>query len=238
MRPRPAAPPGAWVGLAAEPAEAGGRPPIDGPLLRGPVGGLDGRVAARAAPRERGLRTSGASGRPPMPGFANPPPNPDPPRFRRRLLRRLRAAVFPGPPRPLRARRGRGGQAPNASPPCCGLPRCARTGPARPPRARRRRAHPDFTMPMSGEGALSIRALEWADESGRTRKGRRPAPTPPNETNRLQGRRARASRPAATPKNNRAPRAFFSVPGSKKEGPAVSGGPLGDPWWSLGGSNP
>ena len=24
----------------------------------------------------------------------------------------------------------------------------------------------------------------------------------------------------------------------KKEGPAVSGGPLGDPWWSLGGSNP
>ena len=43
------APPGAWVGLAAEPAEAGGRPPIDGPLLRGPVGGLDGGVAARAA---------------------------------------------------------------------------------------------------------------------------------------------------------------------------------------------
>ena len=24
----------------------------------------------------------------------------------------------------------------------------------------------------------------------------------------------------------------------KKEGPAVSGGPLGYPWWSLGGSNP
>ena len=23
-----------------------------------------------------------------------------------------------------------------------------------------------------------------------------------------------------------------------KEGPAVSGGPLGYPWWSLGGSNP
>ena len=56
--------------------------------------------------------------------------------------------------------------------------------------------------------------------------------------NRFQERRARASQPAATPKNNRAPRAFFSVPGSKKEGPAVSGGPLGDPWWSLGGSNP
>ena len=97
---------------------------------------------------------------------------------------------------------------------------------------------PDFAMPMRGGGALSVRALKWAGESGRTRKGRRPAPTPPNETNRFQGRRARASRPAATPKSNRAPRAFFSVPGSKKEGPAVSGGPLGDPWWSLGGSNP
>ena len=44
------APPDAWVGLAAEPAEAGGRPPIGEPLLRGPAGGLDGGVAARAAP--------------------------------------------------------------------------------------------------------------------------------------------------------------------------------------------
>lgn len=35
---------------------------------------------------------------------------------------------FPWANRPLRTRRGRGGQAPNASPPCCGLPRCARTG--------------------------------------------------------------------------------------------------------------
>ena len=58
MRHRPAAPPGAWVGLAAEPAEAGGRPPIGEPLLRGPAGGLDGGVVARAAPRGRG-----ASGR-------------------------------------------------------------------------------------------------------------------------------------------------------------------------------
>ena len=49
MRPRPAAPPDAWVGLAAEPAEAGGRPPIGEPLLRGPVGGLDGGVVARVA---------------------------------------------------------------------------------------------------------------------------------------------------------------------------------------------
>ena len=48
--------------------------------------------------RERGLRTSSASSRPPMPGFASsPPPNPNPPRFRRRLLRRLRAAASLGP---------------------------------------------------------------------------------------------------------------------------------------------
>lgn len=49
MRHRPAAPPDAWVGLAAEPAEAGGRPPIGEPLLRGPAGGLDGGVVARVA---------------------------------------------------------------------------------------------------------------------------------------------------------------------------------------------
>lgn len=48
--------------------------------------------------RERDLRMSNASGRPSMPEFANPlPPNPNPPRFHRRLLRRLRAAVFLGP---------------------------------------------------------------------------------------------------------------------------------------------
>lgn len=78
-----------------------------------------------------------------------------------------------------------------------------------------------LAMPMSGGGALSARALEWGDESGRTRKGRRPAPTPLNETRFLSYK------------------PFPSyVPGSKKEGPAVSGGPLGYPWWSLGGSNP
>ena len=65
------------------------------------------------------------------------------------------------------------------------------------------------------------RALKWGDEFKRTRKGRRPAPTPLDETR------------------------FLSYgpicpigPEAKKEGPAVSGGPLGDPWWSLGGSNP
>ena len=69
--------------------------------------------------------------------------------------------------------------------------------------------------------ASSHGRLNGADESGRTRKGRRPAPTPLNETHFLSYK------------------PFPSYgPGSKKEGPAVSGGPLGDPWWSLGGSNP
>ena len=141
MRHRPAAPPGAWVGLAAEPAEAGGRPPIDGPLLRGPAGGLDGRVAARAAPAgegppdverlrqaaDAGVREPAAaeSGSAPIPSTAFAPPS---------------GGCLPWANRPLRARRGRGGQAPNASPPCRGSPRCARTGPARPPRARGGRA--------------------------------------------------------------------------------------------------
>lgn len=40
----------------------------------------------------------------------------------------------------------------------------------------------------------------------------------------------------ASPARPRARRAGAS--GNKKEGPAVSGGPLGNPWWSLGGSNP
>lgn len=182
-RHRPAAPPGAWVGLAAEPAEAGGRPPMDEPLLRGPVGGPDGGVVARVAlagegpPDVERLRQAADAGvREPAAAESEPAPIPStastPPSGGR----------FPWANRPLRARRGRGGQAPNASPPCCGSPRCARTDPARPPRARRRRAHPDFAMPMRGEGALSARALKWAGESGRTRKGRRPAPTPLNET--------------------------------------------------------
>lgn len=47
---------------------------------------------------------------------------------------------FPWANRPSRTRRGRGGRAPNASPPCRRSPRCARTGPARPPRARGGRA--------------------------------------------------------------------------------------------------
>ena len=126
---------------------------------------------------------------------------------------------FPWANRPLRTRRGRGGQAPNASPPCCRLPRCTRTGPARPPRARAGASAPASRCPCAAGARFPPGRPNGAGESGRTRKGRRPAPTPPNETNRLQGRRARASRPAATPKSNRAPRAFFSVPGSNHDHP-------------------
>ena len=49
-------------------------------------------------------------------------------------------------------------------------------------------------------------------------------------------------RPAPAPKIGHAFRPIGpngpGLPGNKKEGPAVSGGPLGNPWWSLGGSNP
>ena len=184
MRHRPAAPPDAWVGLAAEPAEAGGRPPIGEPLLRGPAGGLDGRVVARAAPAgegppdverlrqaaDAGVREPAAaeSGSAPIPSTAFTPPS---------------GVCLPWANRPLRARRGRGGRAPNASRPVVDrldAPERVRRGLlARGAGARER---PGLAMPMRDGGALSARALEWAGESGRTRKGRRPAPTPPNET--------------------------------------------------------
>lgn len=143
---------------------------------------------------------------------------------------------FPWANRPLRTRRGRGGQAPNASPPCRGLPRCARTGPTRPPRARggRARAH----RPRDAH-ARRGRAFRPGAQMGPANPGERERGAGP----RRRPRTRRASRPAGPSipwarLPGAGARAFFSVPGSKKEGPAVSGGPLGDPWWSLGGSNP
>ena len=38
-------------------------------------------------------------------------------------------------------------------------------------RAAQARAHPDFTMPMSGEDELSIRALEWGRRVRANEKG-------------------------------------------------------------------
>lgn len=219
-RHRPAAPPGAWVGLAAEPAEAGGRPPMEEPLLRGPVGGLDGRVVARVAlagegppgiERLRQAVDAGArepaaaeSESAPIPSTASTPPS---------------GGCLPWANRPLRARRGRGGQAPNASPTRCGSPRCARTGPARPPRARRGRASAPTSRYPCAAGA-------------RFPPGRSNGPASPGERERGAGPRRRPRmRCAFRPMGLWAPEA-------KKEGPAVSGGPLGYPWWSLGGSNP
>ena len=186
--------------------------------------------------RERGLRTSSASGRPPMPGFANPPPpNPNPPRFRRRPLRRLRASVFPGPIGPFElggAEAAKRRMRPRPVVDRLDAPERVRRGLL----ARGAGARHGFAMPMGGGGALSIRTLEWGDESGRTRKGRRPAPTPPNETRFPPYEPIYPIGPA--PRRGRARRADVPSREAKKEGPAVSGGPLGYPWWSLGGSNP
>ena len=163
MRHRPAAPPGAWVGLAAGPAEAGGRPPIGEPLLRGPAGG---------PARERGLRTSGASGRPPMPGFASPPPNPDPPRFRRRPSRRLRAAASLGPIGPFElggAEAAKRRTRPRPAVDRLDAPERVRRGLlARGAGARER---PGLAMPMRDGGALSARALEWGRRVRANEKG-------------------------------------------------------------------
>ena len=119
------------------------------------------RQAADAGVREPAAAESESA---PIPSTAFAPPS---------------GGCFPRADRPLRARRGRGVRAPNASPPRCGSPRCARTGPARPPRARRRRA----PRPRDAHGrrgrAFAPGRLNGAGESGRTRKGRRPAPAPP-----------------------------------------------------------
>lgn len=143
-------------------------------------------------------------------------------RFRRRLLRRLRASVFPGPIGPFELGGAEAAERRTRPRPVVDrldAPERVRRGLLA--RGAGGRERTGLAIPMRGEGALSARALEWGDESGRTRKGRRPAPTPLNETRFLSYK------------------PFPSYgPGSKKEGPAVSGGPLGDPWWSLGGSNP
>ena len=142
-------------------------------------------ASSRGSPlRERGLRTSSASVRPPMPGFANPPPpNLDLPRFRRRPSRRLRAAVFPGPIGPFEL-----GGAEAAERRC--VPALLRIASMRPngsgaasSRAGRARASAPASRCSCATGArFPSGRLNGAGESGRTRKGRRPAPTPLNET--------------------------------------------------------
>ena len=160
MRPRPAAPPDAWVGLAAEPAEAGGRPPIGEPLLRGPVGGPDGRVVARAAPAGEGppdverLRQAADAGvREPAAAESESA------RFRRRLLRRLRAAVSLGPIGPFElggAEAAKRRMRPRPAANRLDAPERVRRGLL----ARGAGARPGLAMPMRGGGALSARALK------------------------------------------------------------------------------
>ena len=93
-----------------------------------------------------------------MPGFANPPPlNLDLPRFRRRLLRRLRASVFPGPIGPFElggAEAAKRRMRPRPVADCLDAPEQVRR--ARP--ARGAGARPGLAMPMRGGDALSARA--------------------------------------------------------------------------------
>ena len=113
--------------------------------------------------RERDLRTSSASGRPSMPGFANPlPPNLDPPRFRRRLLRRLRAAVSRGPLGPSElggAEAAKRRMRPRPAVDRLDAAERIRRGPLA--RGAGESERPGLAMPMRGGDALSARALKW-----------------------------------------------------------------------------
>lgn len=97
-----------------------------------------------------------------MPGFANPLPlNLDPPRFRRRLLRRLRAAVSLGPIGLFElggAEAAKRRMRPRPVVDCLDAPERVRRGLlARGAGARERTG---LAMPMRGGGALSARALK------------------------------------------------------------------------------
>ena len=110
---------------------------------------------------------------------------------------------FPWANRPLRTRRGRGGQAPNASPPCRGLPRCARTGPARPPRARggRARAHRPRDAHARRGRAFRPGAQTGPANPGERERGagprRRPRTRPTGSREGGRGRAGRPQRPRA-----------------------------------------
>ena len=147
--------------------------------MAGPMAAL-----SRGSPlQERGLRASNASGRPSMSGLANPPPpNPNPPRFRRRLLRRLRAAVFPGPIGPFElggAEAAKRRMRPRPVADRLDAPERIRRGLlARGAGART----PTSRCPCAAGARFPSGRLNGAEKSERTRKGRRPAPTPLNET--------------------------------------------------------
>ena len=93
-----------------------------------------------------------------MPGFANPLPlNLDPPRFRRRRLRRLRAAVSLGPIGLFElggAEAAKRRMRPRPAADCLDALEQVRRGLL----ARGAGARPGLAMPMRGGGALSARA--------------------------------------------------------------------------------
>lgn len=97
-----------------------------------------------------------------MPGFANPlPPNLDPPRFRRRLLRRLRAAVSLGPIGPSElggAEAAKRRMRPRPAVDRLDAAERIRRGPLA--RGAGESERPGLAMPMRGGDALSARALK------------------------------------------------------------------------------
>ena len=95
-----------------------------------------------------------------MPGFANPlPPNLDPPRFRRRLLRLLRAAVSLGPIGPSElggAEAAKRRMRPRPAVDRLDAAERIRRGPLA--RGAGESERPGLAMPVGGGGALSARA--------------------------------------------------------------------------------
>ena len=123
------------------------------------------------------------------------------------------------------------------------------TGPSRPaPRALRGAGVPHHPRHPPGIGGLSpwifpcgLGKRQWPDallvRAGKPiriafpiKNGRRPAPAPKIRHTFCPISHAFCPIGPAGP--------AFPSRGKQKEGPAVSGGPLGNPWWSLGGSNP
>lgn len=159
-RHRPAAPPGAWVGLAAEPAEAGGRPPI-------------GRAPSSGS-RWRARWSRCRAGRPCGRGASGHRAPPAGRRCRGSRTRRRRIRIRPDSVDGFYAAFGRlsslGQSAPSSSagprrPSAERVPDPLRIASMRPngsgaasSRAARARERPDFAMPMRGGGALSARA--------------------------------------------------------------------------------
>ena len=146
-----------------------------------------------------------------------------------------------GPAGPAFPSRGKQKEGPAAS----GSP----TGPSRPaPRALRGTGVPHHPRHPPGIGGLSpwispcgLEKRQWPDallvRAGKPirmaspiKNGRRPAPAP------KIGHAFCPISHAFCPIGPAGP--AFPSRGKQKEGPAVSGGPLGNPWWSLGGSNP